>query len=159
MYGSNNVIAKVTLLDVTKATLHKNENKRICGSWLKKCTTFIRNNSFIIHVHILYRVYMCVRYGPPSTQSAGPVCFLIFCSISIILLASLVAGRKPHCNAGAPQQGKYSTIPIHWNIKSAPASPGRSRVGPALYVCTYLASWVWSIFTVQSVPQSTQSAQ
>jgi hypothetical protein len=28
----------------------------------------------------------------------------------------------------------YSTIPIHWNIKSALASPGRSRVGPALYV-------------------------
>jgi hypothetical protein len=28
----------------------------------------------------------------------------------------------------------YSTIPIHWNIKSASASPGRSRVGPALYL-------------------------
>jgi hypothetical protein len=28
----------------------------------------------------------------------------------------------------------YSTIPIHWNIKSAPASPGRSRVGPTLYL-------------------------
>jgi hypothetical protein len=32
----------------------------------------------------------------------------------------------------------YSTIPIHWNIKSAPASPGRSRVGPALYVFSLL---------------------
>jgi hypothetical protein len=31
----------------------------------------------------------------------------------------------------------YSTIPIHWNIKSAPASPGRSCVGPALYVCIW----------------------
>jgi hypothetical protein len=28
----------------------------------------------------------------------------------------------------------HSIIPIHWNIKSAPASPGRSRVGPALYI-------------------------
>jgi hypothetical protein len=28
----------------------------------------------------------------------------------------------------------YSTIPIHWNIKSAAASPGISRVGPALSV-------------------------
>jgi hypothetical protein len=32
----------------------------------------------------------------------------------------------------------YSTRPIHWNIKSAPASPGRSRVGPALYVFSLL---------------------
>ncbi len=32
----------------------------------------------------------------------------------------------------------YSTIPIHLNIKSAPASPGRSRIGQ---LSTYLASW------------------
>jgi hypothetical protein len=32
----------------------------------------------------------------------------------------------------------YSNIPIHWNIKSAPASPGGSRVGPALYVFSFL---------------------
>ncbi len=32
----------------------------------------------------------------------------------------------------------YSTIPIYWNIKSAPASPGRSRVGSALYVFSLL---------------------
>jgi hypothetical protein len=76
---------------------------------------------------------------PQSTQSAGPVRFLIFCSISIPLLASLVAGRRPQCSAGAVQQGMYSTIPIHWNIKSAPASSGRSRVGPAFYVFSFLA--------------------
>jgi hypothetical protein len=29
-------------------------------------------------------------------------------------------------------------IPIHWTIKSAPASPGGSRVGPALYVFSLL---------------------
>ncbi len=38
---------------------------------------------------------------PQSIQSAGPVCFLIFCSISIILLASLVAGRSPQYIADA----------------------------------------------------------
>jgi hypothetical protein len=32
----------------------------------------------------------------------------------------------------------YSTIPSNWNIKSAPASPGRSRVGPAFYVFSFL---------------------
>ncbi len=35
----------------------------------------------------------------------------------------------------------YSTITIRWNIKSAPASPDRSRVGPALNVFSLLA---WS---------------
>jgi hypothetical protein len=34
----------------------------------------------------------------------------------------------------------YSTIPIHWNIKSSPASPGRSRVGPVLYVFSLLVA-------------------
>jgi hypothetical protein len=36
-----------------------------------------------------------------STQNAGPVRFLIFCSIRISLLASLVAGRRPQCSVGA----------------------------------------------------------
>jgi hypothetical protein len=47
-----------------------------------------------------------------------------------------VAGKKPP--AGADFQGMYSTIPIHWNIKSAPASPGRSQVGPDFYVFSFL---------------------
>ncbi len=64
--------------------------------------------------------------------------FLIFCSISIFLLASLMTGREPQCSAGALQQGMYSTILIHWNIKSPPASPGRSRVGPEVYVFSLL---------------------
>jgi hypothetical protein len=42
-----------------------------------------------------------VSAQPQSTHSAGPVRFLIFCSISISLLASLVAGRNPRCNSGA----------------------------------------------------------
>ncbi len=64
----------------------------------------------------------------------------LFCSINISLLASLVAVRRPLCNAGADQQGMYSTKPIHWTIKSAPASPGRSRVGLALYVFSLLGN-------------------
>jgi hypothetical protein len=75
-----------------------------------------------------------MKAGPQSPQSAGPVRFLIFGLISIILLVSLVASRTPQCIAGADQQRMYSTIPVHWNIKSAPASPGRSHVGPALYL-------------------------
>ncbi len=51
--------------------------------------------------------------------------------------ASLVVGRRPQCS-GPPQQRMYSTLPIHWNIKSAPASPGRSRAGPSLYVFSLL---------------------
>ncbi len=73
-----------------------------------------------------------------STQSAGPVRFMIFCSISIFLLASLVTGKRPRRNSSAQQQGMYSIIPIHWNIKSAPASLSRRRVGPALYVFSLL---------------------
>jgi hypothetical protein len=36
-----------------------------------------------------------------STQSAGPVRFFIFCSISLFLLASLVPGMTPQCTACA----------------------------------------------------------
>ncbi len=46
-------------------------------------------------------VWFSSQCRPQSTQSAGPVRFLIFCSISIFLLASLLAGRRPRCNSGA----------------------------------------------------------
>jgi hypothetical protein len=49
-----------------------------------------------------------------------------------------VTGRRPQCSAGAVQQGVYSIGPIHWNIQSSPASPGRSRFGPALYLFSLL---------------------
>ncbi len=42
-----------------------------------------------------------VRLNSQSNQSAGPVRFLIFCSISIFQLASLVAGREQQGTAGA----------------------------------------------------------
>ncbi len=72
-----------------------------------------------------YVLYQQAKYIQWST---GPVCLLIFCSISICLLANLLAHRTP----SGLQQGMYSIIPLHWNIKSPPASPGRSHVGPAL---------------------------
>jgi hypothetical protein len=34
----------------------------------------------------------------------------------------------------------YSIKPIYWNFKSVPASPGRSRVGPALYIFSLLGA-------------------
>ncbi len=46
-----------------------------------------------------------------SIQSAGPVRFLIFCSISIFVRASLVAGRGPQCTvAGNVLYQTYSGI-------------------------------------------------
>jgi hypothetical protein len=59
-------------------------------------------------VHIRDQVWLY----PQSTQSDGPFRFLIFCSISIFLPASLVAGKGPQCSAGPPEQGMYSTIPV-----------------------------------------------
>jgi hypothetical protein len=86
----------------------------------------------------VYKAGQPAQYIPQSAQSAGPVRFLIFFSISMFLLASLLAGRRPQGSAGALQQGMYSTIPIHWNIEPSPASPGRSRVGPIFYVFSHL---------------------
>jgi hypothetical protein len=43
---------------------------------------------------------VCDMVKPLSTHSDGPVRFLIFCSISIFLLASLVAGRRLQLTAG-----------------------------------------------------------
>jgi hypothetical protein len=58
-----------------------------------------------VHKHIEAHTWTRTRtrawVGTQSTQSAGPVRFLIFSSISISLLASPVAGRKPQCSAGA----------------------------------------------------------
>jgi hypothetical protein len=36
----------------------------------------------------------------------------------------------------------YSTIPIHWNIESAPASPAEVVLGQ---LSMYLASWVFPV--------------
>jgi hypothetical protein len=60
--------------------------------------------------------------------------FFLFCSISIILLASLVAGRRPQCTVAG--NILHHTYPLEY--QTAPASPGRSRVGPALYVYSLL---------------------
>jgi hypothetical protein len=59
------------------------------------------DDAYVQYVYAV-RVYsITVESGPQSTQSDGPVRFFIFCSISIILLASPVTGRKPQLTAGA----------------------------------------------------------
>ncbi len=55
--------------------------------------------------------------GPQSTQSAGPIRFPIFCSISIILLACLVAGRKPQCTVAG--NILHYTYPLEYQICSS----------------------------------------
>ncbi len=57
---------------------------------------------FPMYVQYVYTVWSSITgISTQSKQSAGPVSFLIFCTIIIFLLASLVAGRKPQGTAGA----------------------------------------------------------
>ncbi len=66
------------------------------------------------------RLYTTTVPRQQSTQSAGPVRFLIFCSISIFLLASLVAGWRLQCTAGAEQQGiLHQTYQLEYQICSS----------------------------------------
>jgi hypothetical protein len=64
---------------------------------------------------------LCIRVGgwlrPQSNQSAGPVRFLIFCSTSIFLLASLVAGRRPQCTIAG--NVLHRTYPLEYRICSS----------------------------------------
>jgi hypothetical protein len=56
-------------------------------------------------IYVKVRKWTCEALGrlyPQSTQRAGPVRFLIFCSISIFLVASLVAGKGLQYSAGTP---------------------------------------------------------
>jgi hypothetical protein len=78
------------------------------------------------------------RQPPQSTQSAGPVRFLIFCSVSISLLASLVAGRDP----------SVLLVQISWECTPSYLFTGISNLlQPAQaevvlgHLSTYLASW------------------
>ncbi len=92
-------------------------------------------------------MYVCTVWTTEYTECWPCLLFDILLK-SIILLASPVAARKLRCTAGADKQGMYSTIPIHWNIKS---SQPRQKSCWASSLCMYLASWVWSIFTVYSL--------
>ncbi len=81
------------------------------------------------------------RSHPQSNQSAGPVHFLIFCSISMFLLASLVAGRRPQCSAGAVQQWMYFTLSDLSTGISNLLQPAQPEVVLSQF-SMYLASWV-----------------
>ncbi len=72
-----------------------------------------------------------------STQSAGPVRFLIFCSMSIILLASLLAGRRPQL----VQISRECTPPYLPTGISNLIQPAQAEVVLG-QLSTYLASWV-----------------
>ncbi len=79
-----------------------------------------------------------VQQWPQSTQSAGPVRFLIFGSISIFLLASLVAGRR----AGVilVQISRECTPPSLFTGISNLLQPAQAEVVLG-QLSTYLASW------------------
>ncbi len=70
-----------------------------------------------------------------STQSAGPVRFLIFCSINIFLLAGLVAGSKPQWAVAG--NVLHRTYPLEYQICSSQPRH-KSCVGPALYIISLL---------------------
>jgi hypothetical protein len=131
-------------------------NTQNTHSFVQKYAVHTLCTEYTAHTLLHTEITQCT---PQSNQSAGPVRFLIFCSISIFLLASLVAGRRHQCNAGAVQQGMYSTRPIHWNIKSAPASPGRSRVGPAFYVFSFLGAHTTSYGNTQYTHSFVQTTE
>jgi hypothetical protein len=62
-----------------------------------------------------------------------PVRFLMFCSISIFLLASLVAGRRPQCTLAGNLL--YHTYPLEYQIFFNESCWASSlRIWPALYV-------------------------
>jgi hypothetical protein len=55
--------------------------------------------------------------GAQSTESAGPVHFLMFCSISVFLLASLGVGRRPQCTVARNRLNH--TYPLEYQICSS----------------------------------------
>jgi hypothetical protein len=75
-----------------------------------------------------------------STQSDGPVRFLIFCSISIILLASLVAGRRSQYTVLLVQISRERTPPDLSTRISNLLQPAQAEVVLG-QLSRYLASW------------------
>jgi hypothetical protein len=81
---------------------------------------------------------------PQSTQSDGPVRFLIFCSISVSLLASLVAGRRP--SVMLVQISMECTPPFLSTGISNLLQPAQPEVMLG-QLSTYLTSWVPALTT------------
>jgi hypothetical protein len=105
------------------------------GNRTKACTV----------LHIFVRAPMSQAQ---STQSAGPVRFLIFYSIIFFLLASLVAGGGPKCSARLPQQRMYSTIQYLSTGVSNLLQPAQAEVVLG-QLSTHLASWVTRVKSSQ----------
>jgi hypothetical protein len=79
---------------------------------------------------------------PQSTQSAGPVRYLMFCSISIFLLASLVAVGDP--SVLLVQISRECTPPYLSTGISNLLQPAQAEVVLG-QLSTYLASWSTTI--------------
>jgi hypothetical protein len=77
-----------------------------------------------------------------NTQSAGPVRFLIFCSISIFLLASLATGWQP--NVQLAHSSRECIPPDLSTGISNPPQPAQVEVVLG-QLSMYLASWVCTI--------------
>jgi hypothetical protein len=129
-------------IGIVPSTISVKYLEGISAEW-KRITKHIARKTvetvlIIYYIRVDTAIYAGRQCWPQSTQSAGPVRFLIFCSISIFLLSSLVAGKGPQCSAG--HCGRECTPPyLSTGIsKSAPASPGRSRAGPSLYIFSLL---------------------
>ncbi len=92
----------------------------------------------------LYVLYHCTytlseeNQEPQTTQSAGPVRFLIFCSISIFLLASPVAGKGPIVLLG--HRSRKCTPPYLFPGNSNMLQPAQAEVVLG-HLSMYLASW------------------
>jgi hypothetical protein len=87
---------------------------------------------------------------PQSTQSAGPVRFLIFCSISISLLASLVAGTVEDPSVLLGHCSRECTPPYLSTGISNLLQPVQADVVLG-HLSIYLASWVATPCSVHNI--------
>jgi hypothetical protein len=99
--------------------------------------------SLTVELKSVHPFRTCVQHVSPcsypqNNQSAGPVRFLIFCWISIFLLASPVAGRRPQYTA--VQIIRECTPPYLSTGISNLLQPAQAEVVFGQH-STYLASW------------------
>ncbi len=101
----------------------------------RRWSSFFRHPTFITLYFCLY----CPEWiSPQSTQSAGPVRFLKFCSVSIFLLVSLVVGRRP--GEILVQSSRECTLSYLSTGISNLLQPAQAEVVLG-QLSTYLASW------------------
>ncbi len=128
----------------------------LCLRWIHYSTfnSYLWNSSVLLQLWVHYRckykstcsaprdlgTIPCIRWVELCTQSAGPVRFFIFCSRSIFLLASLVAGRGPSVLLGRRSR-EYTCTPLYLSTGISQLQPAQAEVVLG-HLSTYLASWV-----------------